>query len=246
MKSIFKNLFNWFKKSKIPFVFLIISIIIFVILLPSVILIGNLKQFLIYLFWTILPAIIYLKLVIEDNAHKKEGVSLITAGISILVLPIYYLVILVLIVLNINYYPVQHPLKYKLIYNMYNNEVKEIFPSTIPDSASNIRIIYHPKLLQGGEKFSLYFIDDDQNINEYIKIYEKRAIWIGSINDDYDDSKISLPSYLNNNDEIEDENFTIYLISNRCDDSDYCNHGRYLVVAINNDTNEIVFEIEHW
>lgn len=82
---------------------------------------------------------------------------------------------------------------------------------------------------------------------KFEKKYSNEAIWIGH-KENYTEKKGLLSSafaytpayYTNENDYI------IYLIEGRCDDSGYCNHGNFMLTAFNEDTNEVVFRSEQW
>ena len=72
-------------------------------------------------------------------------------------------------------------------------------------------------------------------------------MWIGTIQSE------ELPEAVNEDNLLENisidgkkENFTIYVNYARCDDSGYCNHGEYILVAYNDITKEIIFKEEHW
>jgi len=42
------------------------------------------------------------------------------------------------------------------------------------------------------------------------------------------------------------DNYVIYLIDSRCDNSGYCNHGEFRLVAFNELNKEIVYQYSYW
>lgn len=49
------------------------------------------------------------------------------------------------------------------------------------------------------------------------------------------------PVYYENEDD-----YILYLVEGRCNDSGYCNHGDFLIAAFNEKTNEVIFRSEEW
>ena len=79
------------------------------------------------------------------------------------------------------------------------------------------------------------------------KEYKNKAIWIGH-KEEYTEKEGLLsrvftytPSYYKN-----ENDYIIYLIEGRCDDSGYCNHGDFLIAAFNEKTNEVIFSSGEW
>ena len=82
---------------------------------------------------------------------------------------------------------------------------------------------------------------------KFDKEYKNKAIWIGH-KEEYTEKEGLLsrvftytPSYYKN-----ENDYIIYLIEGRCDDSGYCNHGDFLISAFNEKTNEVIFSSGEW
>lgn len=123
----------------------------------------------------------------------------------------------------------------------------EVFPEEIPDNVEDVEFIYAPGVLQGGTEMALYYVDKNMTIEEFDNKYKDKAEWVGHINE-YNIKRGLLsgafsntPAYDNN-----EEDYIIYLVKSRCDDSGYCNHGNFLLAAFNEKTNEVIFKEEGW
>ena len=114
----------------------------------------------------------------------------------------------------------------------YKREIKghllKVFPSDIPDNVEKVEFYYAPGILQGGTNYSLYYVDGHKD--EYT---EKMGLLTGAF------------SYTPAEYENEDD-YIIYLIEGNCDNSGYCNHGKFLMTAYNEKTNEVIFRSERW
>ncbi len=135
--------------------------------------------------------------------------------------------------------------------NMYekrmNDNLLMIFPERIPKNAKNVNFYYTYGILQAGDIVSLYYEDNNLNSNEFDKKYNNKSIWSGYIkeytnNNGLLDNIFYKTSVLYN----EEDNYKVYLIKGHCDDSGYCNHGNYLLTAINNKTNSVIYKYERW
>lgn len=139
------------------------------------------------------------------------------------------------------------PIKDIKYYDQYvNTNLLDFFPSEVPKNVEDIIFIYSPKLLQSTEETSLYYVDKNLNVESFENKYKKDAIWVG-YKEDYLQNKGLLDdifsSYLSIDNE---EEFKIYLFDAKCDDSGYCNHGEFSLVAINQDTKEILYTSQKW
>lgn len=122
-----------------------------------------------------------------------------------------------------------------------------VFPKEIPENVQNVEFIKLNSVLSSGAETALYYIDPNLNLDEFDKKYREDSIWIGSIEDYTENPGLltgafsNTPAYYTN-----EEDYTIYLIEGRCDDSGYCNHGELLMVAVNPETNEVIYKSEDW
>ena len=133
----------------------------------------------------------------------------------------------------------------------YKREIKghllKVFPSDIPDNVEKVEFYYAPGILQGGTNYSLYYVDKNMTMDKFDKKYKNKAIWIGH-KDEYTEKMGLLTgafSYTPAEYENEDD-YIIYLIEGNCDNSGYCNHGKFLMTAYNEKTNEVIFRSERW
>lgn len=123
----------------------------------------------------------------------------------------------------------------------------QVFPREIPDDVEDVSFVYSPGVLQGGTVIALYYVDPDFNLKSFEEMYQDKAVWIG-YKDEYTDNPglfsgafYGTPAYDNNEDD-----FVIYLVDAKCDKSGYCNHGKFLFVAFNEETNEVIYKAEQW
>ena len=138
-----------------------------------------------------------------------------------------------------------NPKYYKFFVN--SDELTKVLPKQIPDNVKNVQFYYAPSVLQCSTDYILYYIDENINLDKFNDYFKDKAIWIGH-KKEYTE-KIGLltgifsftPAKYKNEDD-----FITYLIEVECDDSGYCNHGEYLFPAINENTNEIIYESSSW
>lgn len=234
---------KWWKKSKLV---LIITILNFFVLIISVI---NSLKFGKRLFDLILfniPFILCLGIIVLEYVFNKFFLKKIYKFIKILLIlliPIYYIIISFILMINQCKNPkidIKHYNKY------YNNvdEIKTIFPKNIPKSAKKVIFEYYPGF--ASIKYNLYYVDSNIDIIDFDNLYSKQAEWIGYV-DSYNFKEgfftAGFDSILQ---KIDKKNFKIYLIDSFCHGSDYCNHGNYLLVAINENTKEVIYEYSDW
>ncbi len=235
-----------FKYSKLSLVMCIVTLLIGIWIYSStsigIGIIGRIMNFLV----SFIPCFMFLIIIIlsyhfKERYKKFKKISIILS----LSLVFYYFVALFVCVLVSATEPVTD---YKY-YNYYvtGESLKEVFPARIPSNAKNIEFYYAPGILQGGTNYSLYYIDDSVTKENFEKEYKNKAIWIGK-KEEYTEKEGLLsgafaytPAYYNN-----ENDYIIYLIEGNCDDSGYCNHGDFLLVAFNEKTNEVVFSSAQW
>lgn len=235
-----------FKNSKFTFIMSIITFMVGIYIGLSVLGVP-LSKFMIVLLLSLVPCLYYLIILTLDCKYKKNKKTLINIfkyG-GLFILPIYYFLIL-FVALGIAF---TNPITDVKYYNHYvNGELNEIFPKKIPKDAEKVSFYYTPGLLQAGTIYSLYYIDKDINSDKINELYKDKAIWIGKISE-YEKDKDLLNnafSFSPLDGAIYEDDYTIYLFEGDCDDSGYCNHGKLLFMAYNDNTKEILYKAEGW
>lgn len=207
-----------------------------------------------------IPSILFFintMIIIKNNMNSLivKLINILTI-ITTLGLLFYYLVALIIVSFTMVIHPVSSPMCYKRFLRVYaSDEAKKIFPNQIDKNMKNVKFHYNPEVLQGGEVLYLYYIDTNMSIEKIDKKYKDKAIWVGNkanFNETNNDKKGLLSGSIdqlplkNNYDAADENDFVIYLIRGKCDDSGYCNHGTFLLVAFNEKTKEIIYREENW
>lgn len=180
--------------------------------------------------------------------HEKKNTKTISNTITLILtlLFTFYCPINTFTTILIN--DMMYPTKDINNYQKYikSKKLSEAFPSEIPKEVKDPILIYSPGFLQAGNRYVLYYVDPDLNIIDFDNQYLLKAKWIGNNNDN------DLPMAVDINftnlpvEEKDIDNFKIYVIDSYCDDSGWCNHGRYLIVAVNEYTKQVIYESETW
>ena len=227
---------------------LIMSIITFLIgIFFAYDLIGfPLKTKLIGLFVAFIPFMLFMIILIIIYVNKEnQKIFSISKKISVVItylLLFYYLIALFIIVLTESLNPMINP-KY---YNFYRPDLN-VFPKKIPEDVEDVQFLYSPGILQGGKIYTLYYIDKDMSLNEFDKKYKKQAEWVGHLEDYKEKSGLLSGAFHLIPSEYENKNdYIIYLIKGKCDDSGYCNHGHYVLSAFNEKTHQVIYKAEYW
>lgn len=237
------------KKINFPTIMTIFTLIIFILFFIFPIKIYELNYKYIVLILGLIPVILYLLITIISNIFKNKKytkliTNIITSILTFLLVGYYIIVLFISLLIDI-----EHPNKNIKYYNQYikDDYLLTAFPKEIPENIENTKLIYSPGLLQGGTTITLYYIDNNLNIKIFDKKYTTKSIWIG-LKKDYPKKDGLLTSFLSNTPvKLENkENFKIYLIDSNCDKSGYCNHGKFLLVAINEETKEVIYTSQQW
>lgn len=244
MKVSFSSIFN---NSKFSFVMFVITFLIAVLCLLSK---GiSFSDRLIMMLFTVIPCIGYLIIIILSNkfAFKKYSmviIKVISIIYTFLVL-VYYLVLCFCFTLL----ELDDPIKDVKYYKDYINGdyLLSIFPKEIPNDVEDVLLIYSPNVLQSGEVTSLYYVDSNFDIKYYDNKYLESAKWVGYKNEYMDNKGLfgRIATYMPIEYSEEDE-FKIYLMDEDCDDSGYCNHGKFLLVAVNEDEGQVLYTFQRW
>lgn len=235
------------EKSKLSFVMCIITLILSYIFIDSSWIFDG-KEKIIVLLIGFVSVIVFLVITFAINYfYKKNIVQKVLKILNILliiILPMYYLIgFLACTAIKISN-PIVNIKNYKYL---VNGELLNVFPSSIPENVIDTRLTYSPALLQAGDQITLYYIDNNFNFEEFDNKYKEKAIWIGNV-DDYKGNKgLLIGIFSDTSVTYETENdFVIYLIEGKCDDSGYCNHGKFTLAAVNPKTNEVIYEYKYW
>lgn len=245
MKRVFSKLKIWFKNAKEIFILTILTFIIFSI--------TTCEEFRLDVsYWAIflysIPFIVCLIITIFTNIFKKRFIKILSnflAAFLVIFLPFYYILTTAYLIID----KIENPvidIKYYTKYYNYIGSLRKAFPKEIPESATNVEFKYYPGFLQSGNEYSLYYMDENITLDEFDSLYKNKAEWMGNI-DNYKLKPGLLGNSLNiDNIKSNDNDFTIYLIESSCDDSGYCNHGKYIFAAINEETHEIIYKMDMW
>lgn len=196
-----------------------------------------------------LPFLCYLILIIITNKSiESKCLKKITSGFSIflalIIIPYYFIASFVFISIEMD-----HPIKNIRYYHDYINSeyLLNVFPEEVPKNVKNIQLIYSPGVLQASTVLALYYVDSNLNIEDFDNKFSEKAEWVGYKN--HYTEKSGLLAGISSATPIEyqdEKNFKIYLIEGSCDDSGYCNHGKFLLVAVNEKTKEVLYKSEDW
>lgn len=234
-----------FKKIRFPLIMSIITFLIGIFL--SYDSIGfPLKAQLIIFLAAFIPCLLFLifLFVIYKNSQKRKIVSIFkTLSIVIACLLLfYYLLSMFVVVLTEAVNPMTNPKYYS-----FHIPDSKVFPKKIPKDVEDVKFLYAPGILQGGTRYTLYYVDKNMTLDKFDKRYKKHAEWIGHINDYTENKGLLSGAFYYTPSEYKNENdYVIYLIKGKCDDSGYCNHGSFLMTAFNEKTHQVVYSTEAW
>lgn len=235
------------KRILFPLQMCVITFIIGVFLtyISNNVLIRN--QIIIY-FLTYIPFILFVIVTLLYYKFKNKKILSILKTFSMMLtclLLFYYFTILFVIGLEAFSNPITDIKYYK--HYVKGTSLIENFPKEIPNDVQNIEFYYAPAFLQAGTNYSLYYMDKNMTLDKFDERYKELAIWIGhkeeyTEKEDLLDSAFSFTpaKYIN------EEDYVIYLIKGKCDNSGYCNHGEFSFVAYNDETNEVIFRAAKW
>lgn len=244
MKTKIKEIFKY---SKFSVLMCIITLLIGILLYSSTAIGIPIRAKANIFLASFIPFFIFFIITIVSYRFKEKYrriLKVISIIISLL-LVFYYFISFFICMLLAYTNPVTNPKYYN--YYVTGKRLKNVFPSKIPSNAKNIEFYYAPGVLQGGTTYSLYYIDDSMTKEKFDKEYKNKSIWIGH-KKEYTEKNGLLagafaytPVYYENEDD-----YILYLVEGRCNDSGYCNHGDFLIAAFNEKTNEVIFRSEEW
>ena len=234
-----------FEKIRFPLIMSIITFLIGIFLSYDSIGFPLKAQLIIFLV-AFIPCILFVifLFVIYKNKEKQKVYSVFKT-ISIVItslLLFYYLIAKFVVVVTEADNPMTNPKYYS-----FHIPDKKVFPKKIPKDVDDVKFLYAPGMLQGGTRCTLYYVDKNMTLDEFDKKHKKQAEWIGHI-DDYKEKTglLSGAFYYTPSEHKNENDYVIYLIKGRCDDSGYCNHGDFLMAAFNEKTHQVVYSTETW
>lgn len=244
-----KNIIKYYNKAKFPFIMTIISFVFMLLSIYWGIELIEISYKIKVIITGILPFSIFLLITrLTYIYHEKKNTKTISNTITLILtlLFTFYCPINTFITILIN--DMMYPTKDINNYQKYikSKRLSEVFPNEIPKEVKDPILIYSPGFLQASNRYVLYYVDPNLNIIDFDNQYLPKAKWIGNNNDD------DLPMAVDINftnlpvEEKDIDNFKIYVIDSYCDDSGWCNHGRYLIVAVNEYTKQVIYESETW
>jgi len=120
----------------------------------------------------------------------------------------------------------------------------DVFPQEIPDDATDVRFLYHPAFMMGGEELALQFETGGNEINSYQRRFASEAVWTGYGPDARSDTCGIFYGTLDQFDLPEDT--TVYALSAAPSEHGDWNHGKRLLTAISDSENMVLFYAEEW
>ncbi|MDO5294318.1 MAG: hypothetical protein Q4F05_16400 [bacterium] len=129
-----------------------------------------------------------------------------------------------------------------------NYELNSFFPSEIPEGAQNIVLDSSEPFLQGGEIYALKYKMDNNTIQNYINVYTKTAIWLGTQKEaEGKENGLEFQSFswAGYSDQLPND-FTLYLLRSIKGSDNSWNHGEIGYVAISKQQKEVIFYAEYW
>lgn len=206
------------------------------------------------LVFSYLPTLLFiLNTILMYKFHNSKKIITTFHILSIIltcILFIYYFIAIFIIVAIQAVNSVSNPIFYK--HYVSGTYLTKVFPKNIPKNVDNVQFHYNPPLLQGGSNYYLYYVDENMTSEKFDKKYKSKSMWVGH-KEKYNEKKgllsgdllmYSKESYYKKQEHEND--FVIYLVEGKCDDSGWCNHGEFLYTAFNNKTKEIIYRAEKW
>lgn len=238
-----------FQKVRFPLIMSVITFIIGSLLTYTSIGMEPSKDLLIVILISYFPCILFLTITFFchyfGNKRKVRVIFKAIAGVFACLLIYYYFIGLFMIVLIESTNPITNIKYYKKQVN--GTELTKVFPKKIPDDVENIKFHYAPGALQAGTNYMLYYVDKNMTMEKFDNNYKEKAIWIGHKKEYNEKEGLLVGTFSYTPAEYKnEEDFIIYLVDGECDDSGYCNHGKFLLAAYNEKTNEVIFRAEYW
>lgn len=244
-----KNIIKYYHKAKFPLIMTIISFVFMILSIYWGIELIEINYKIKVIITGILPFSIFLLItrftyIYHEKKNTKTISKIITLILTLLFTFYCPINIFTTILINDMMYPTKDINNYQKF--IKSKRLLTVFPNEIPKEVKDPILIYSPGFLQAGNRYVLYYVDPNLSIIDFDNQYLSKAKWIGNNNDDnkpmaVDINFIDLPV-----EEKDIDNFKIYVIDSYCGDSGWCNHGKYLIVAVNEYTKQVIYESETW
>lgn len=238
-----------FKKIRFPLIMTILTFMVGCLLAYTSIGIPFGKALFIIFLASYIPFILFLIITLLcyhfGNQKQVRFVFKAISAIFACLLMYYYIIALFLILAM----EAENPVTDVKYYRHYvgGTELTKVFPKKIPDHVENIEFYYAPGFLQAGTNYMLYYVDKDMTADQFNQNYKDKAIWIGHKNEYTEKEGLLAGAFSFAPVDYKDEDtYIIYLADGECDDSGYCNHGKFLLTAYNEKTHEVIFRAESW
>ena len=233
------------KKARFPLIMTIINLLLAIPLIAEMG-VDGLNYSFSYILLALIPTITYFIITILTLKFKDKKYTHIISTIISAILIGFFFIYIILLVFFFTIEEMEHPEKSLNNYSYYARG-SNLFPKKLPKNIKNTKLIYSPGVLQAGTDYILYYIDENLKIEKFDSLYEKDAQWVGYHKDYKKNDGISgiglyysLVPIKNYND------FKIYVLWSSCYKKDSCNHGSYEVVAVNEDTKEVMYRNSDW
>lgn len=245
-----KNIINkYYGKAQFPFIMTIIALLFGLLCIYLMIDVKESNNKILTVCNGLLPFIVFLLITRLTYAYREKKntkliSNLVTAILSLFFISYFVTYTFTIVTFDAFMNPEVNIKQYRKY--VHSERLLRAFPSEIPSDAENPILIYSPGILQAADKYMLYYIKPNINLLDFDNKYGANAKWVGYYNDEEkplgtDITFGDLPIKYS-----EESNFKIYVLESYCDDSGWCNHGNYLLVAVNEKTRQVVHVSMVW
>lgn len=245
-----KNIINkYYSKAQFPFIMTIIALLFGLLCIYLMIDVKESNNKILTVCNGLLPFIVFLLITRLTYAYREKKntkliSNLVTAILSLIFISYFVTYTFTIVTFDAFMNPEVNIKQYRKY--VHSERLLRAFPSEIPSDAENPILIYSPGILQAADKYMLYYIKPNINLLDFDNKYGANAKWVGYYNDEEkplgtDITFGDLPIKYS-----EEGNFKIYVLESYCDDSGWCNHGNYLLVAVNEKTRQVVHVSMVW
>lgn len=119
-----------------------------------------------------------------------------------------------------------------------DNPLLTVFPASVPANAHDVEFRYTPRLLQGGEVWSLGYKTDISELIGREENFRSKAVWIGKPSDPAAEE--------NGIHTVLTDDFTVYLLYRKPYKENNWNHGSISMAAVSIEKQKLLFYAEDW